>query len=329
MNYLLSWLPLETGPFFSSSASVGCCPPAEMGWQTCKSFLVSFKGLINQKDLLLISLKHWKQTAKTVGTLPVIPARKRSSFIPKAGDWFYCSVSTQGWAGERLLVPPEQAREGEQRQENQLLLRNKPSSSSLHGIFRTVIVSCLCFSSPETQYLCSSYMWTVGNGWVVCDPESEVMGSIACCKRCSFRPRGRADEKQYCQILFLAPVLWGFVVFWSFGSFKIWTTPVGVFRTAACCMFGVFLSILLGDAALLARCPVADVSTLLMWLPHCSYCNVSCKISTLPWAKLISWYWCSCCVLFFSPLQILLLSHWLHCVGLDQASWGDSVTQID
>lgn len=45
--------------FFSSSAFMGCYAQVELGWQTRKSFWWSCKGLINHKDLLLISLKHW------------------------------------------------------------------------------------------------------------------------------------------------------------------------------------------------------------------------------------------------------------------------------
>ena len=96
-----------------------------------------------------------------------------------------------------------------------------------------------------------------------------------------------------------------------------------VFRTASHCMF--FLFVLLGGPAWLAKCPVADVSVLLMWPACCSCCKVSCKISTPPWAELISWYWCNYCILSSTPLQILLLSHWLHFIVLDEASWGDSV----
>jgi len=96
------------------------------------------------------------------------------------------------------------------------------------------------------------------------------MVGTACCKPFPFRPRARADEKQYCQILFLASVLWGFflLLFDRLGVFFVWLVFFifgvllsGVFRTASHCMF--FLSVLLGPASL-AECPVTDVSVLLM-----------------------------------------------------------------
>lgn len=147
--------------------------------------------------------------------------------------------------------------------------------------------------------------------WAVCDPESRMMVGIACCKHFPARPWGRADKKQHCQILFLSFVLLGFslppslflplsfcfILFWFVFRFSI---LVGVFRTASCCMF--CLSVLLGGPAWLAKCPMADVSVQLTGLACCSCCKVTCKISTLPWARLISWYWCSYCISLLQPL---------------------------